>query len=83
MAPHYFDHHHSAVTGGGSVQPIEPIDYDINGGIESERRGSGFKIIVDGFGDADAIDTSLLQLLRRHQRTVTSYDDQRLDLKLV
>jgi hypothetical protein len=64
------------------VQPIEPIDHDINGGIESERRGCGFKIVVDGFGDADAIDAGLLQLLRCHQRAVTSYDDQRFDLKL-
>jgi hypothetical protein len=57
------------------VQPIEPIDHDVNGGIESERRGCGLKIVVDGFGDADAIDASLLQLLRRNQRAVTSYDD--------
>src|SRR5947207_12444642 len=33
---HHFDHHHSAVTGGSSVQPVERIDHHINSGIESE-----------------------------------------------
>ena len=60
MPSHHFDDHHSTVTGGGSVQPVERIDDDINSGIESERRGCGFEIVVNGLWNPDAIDPGLL-----------------------
>src|SRR5207237_10572961 len=44
---------------------------------------SGLEIVVDGLGDADAIDASFLQLLRRDHRTITADNDQRPYLKLV
>ena len=67
MASHHFHHHHSPVTCRGSVQSVERIYHHVNGGIESECRGGGFKIVVDRLWDADAIDARFLQLLRRHQ----------------
>jgi hypothetical protein len=59
-ASHHFDDHHSPVTGRSSVQPIERIDHYINGRIESERRGCGFEIVVNGLWNPDAIDPGIL-----------------------
>ncbi len=48
------------MTGRRSVQPIERVHYHIDGRIESERRRRGLEVVVDGFGDTDAIDPGLL-----------------------
>src|SRR5205809_7306205 len=82
MTSHHFDDHDAPVTGRGNVQPVERIDYYINGRIESERCRRGFKIVVDSFGNTDAIDACFLQLLCGDQRAVTADDDQCSYLKL-
>src|SRR6266516_8142974 len=83
MAAHYFDHHDSPVTGRRCMNPIECVHYDSDSRIESECCRSGLEIVVDGLGDADAIDDSFLQLLRRDHRTITADNDQRPYLKLI
>jgi hypothetical protein len=60
MASHHFDYHHSPVAGRGSVQSVERIHHHINGRIESERYRRRFKVVVDRFGDTDAIDAGFL-----------------------
>src|SRR5205814_2529135 len=77
VPPHYFDHHHSLVTGCGRVQPIKRIHDRGNGRIETERHCRGFKVVVDGLGNADAINSSLLKLKRGGHRTIASYYNER------
>src|SRR5439155_5319294 len=83
MATHYFDHHDSPVTGCRSMHPIERVHYDSDSRVESECCRSGLEVVVDGFGNPDAIDASLLQLLRRDHRTIAADNDQRPYLKLI
>src|SRR3989440_1637262 len=83
MASHYFAHHDSPVAGRRCMHPIECVHYDSDSRIESECCRSGLEIVVDGLGDADAIDASFLQLLRRDHRTITADNDQRPYLKLI
>ncbi len=60
MASHDFDHHDAFVTRGSRVQPVEGISDHGHGRIESEGHGGCFQVVVDGFGNADAIDAGLL-----------------------
>src|SRR4029077_3400780 len=83
MAAHYFDHHDSPVTRRRRMHPIERIHYDSDSRIESECCRSGLEIVVDGVGNAGAIDASFLQLLRRDHGTITADNDQRPCLKLI
>src|SRR4030095_11271361 len=83
VASHYFLDHDSPVTGGRGVHPIERVHYNSDSRIESECCRSGLEIVVDCLGDANAIDASFLQLLRRYHRTIAADNDQRLYLKLV
>ena len=62
---------------------IQRVHHDINSRIESERGGRRFEIVVDRLGHADAIDASLLQLLRSHHRSVAANDDQRLHAEVL
>jgi hypothetical protein len=82
MAPHYFHYHDSLVTRCRCVHSIERIHHDSGSGIESECRRRGFEIVVDGLRNADAINTSFLQLLRCYHGAIAADDDQRLYLKL-
>src|SRR6266550_1523103 len=82
MASHHLDDHYAAVTGRGGMQSVERVHHHVNGRIESERGRRSFKIVVDCFGDTDAIDAGFLQLLRRHQRAVTADNNQCFYLKL-
>jgi hypothetical protein len=81
--PPNFNHHNSSVTSGRCVHPIERIHYDGNSRVESECCSSGLEIVVDRFGNADAIDPGFLQLLSRYHRAIAPDDDQRLNLKFV
>ena len=56
---------------------IERIHYHVDRGIKTERGRRRFNIVVDRFRYADAVDAGFLQLLRGHQRTVATNDDQR------
>jgi len=49
--------------------------HHVNRRIESECGRRRFQIVVDGFRDTDTIDAGFLQLLRRHERAVTPYND--------
>src|SRR4030095_686308 len=82
MAAHYFDHHDSPVTGRRCMHSIECVHYDSDSRIESECCRSGLEIVVDGLGNADAIEAGFLQLWRRAHRTIAADNDQRLYLKL-
>ena len=75
MPSHDFDDNDSSVTGRGSMKSIQRVYHDVNGRIESKRRCRRFKIIVDRFRHTDAVDASLLQLLRGHQRAVPANND--------
>src|SRR5260370_9889285 len=66
MAPHYFDNHHAFMADGGGVQSAARVHHGMDCGIQSELHCRGFKVIVDGFGNSDAIDARLLQLLGGH-----------------
>src|SRR6267143_4538321 len=83
MAAHYFDHHDSPVARGRCMHPIERVHYDSDSRIESECSRSGLEIVVDGLGNADAIDASFLQLLRRDHGTIAADNDQRPYLQVI
>src|SRR6266542_1514807 len=83
MASHDFHNHDALVARGTGVQSVERIHYHGNRGIEAESHRCRFKIIVDRFRDADAIDTRLLQLLRGDHRTVSPYNDQSFHAELI
>src|SRR4029079_4542567 len=83
VATHYFDHHDSPVTRRRGVHPIERVHYDCDSRIESERRRSGFDIVVDCLRNANAINAGFLQLLRGHHRPIATDNDQRLYMKLI
>ena len=63
------------MTSRGSMKSIQRVYHDVNGRIESKRRRRCFKIIIDRFRYTDAVDPSLLQLLRCRQRAVPANDD--------
>src|SRR4029077_612781 len=65
------------MAGRRSVKSVQRVHYDINGRIETERGCCRFEIVVDRLRYTDAVDASLLQLLRSHQRSVAANDDQR------
>jgi len=83
MASHHFHNHDAFVARGTGVQSVERIHYHRYRGIKSESHRRGFKIIVDRFRDADAIDARFLQLLRGDHRTVPSYNDQSFHADLI
>ena len=83
VASHYFDDNDPPMAGRRSVQSIQRIHHDINGRIETERNRRRFEIVVDRLRYADAVDASLLQLLRSHQRSVAANDDQRLHAEVL
>ena len=62
---------------------IQRVHHDINGRIETERDRRRFEIVVDRLRYADAVYTSLLQLLRSHQRAVAANNDQRLHAEVL
>ena len=78
VTSHYFNHHDTLVAGRGRVQSIERVHHHGNGGIKSEGHGRRFQIVIDRFGNANAIDARFLQLQRRRHRSVSADDDQRL-----
>ncbi len=65
MASHHFHHHDAFVTGRRGVQAIERVHHHRHRGIETERHGRGFEIVIDRFRNADAVDPGLLQLQAR------------------
>ena len=83
MASHDFDNHDALVAGRGRVQSIERVHHHRDRGIETEGHGGGFQIVVDRFGNADAIDPRFLQLQRRRHRAITADDDQRFNSKFI
>src|SRR6267378_2097906 len=83
MAAHYFDYHDSPVTRRRRMHPIECVHHDSDSRIESECCRSGLEIVVDGLGNADAIDASFLQLLCRDHRAIAADNDQRPYLQFI
>jgi len=68
------------VTGGGGVQPIEPIDTTLT--AESNRTSwLWLKIVSMVLGTPMQL-MPAPAIAAPYQRAVTSYDDQRFDLKL-
>jgi hypothetical protein len=82
MPSHHFDDNDPPMAGRRSVQPVQRVHYDVNGGIETERGRRRFKIVIDRFWYADAVDAGLLQLLRSDQGAVATNDDQRAHPKV-
>src|SRR6266404_170991 len=55
VSAHDFDDHHAFVACGSSVQSVERIHHFGDRGIETERHGRRFNVVVDRFWNADAI----------------------------
>jgi hypothetical protein len=73
---HHFDDNDPPMAGRSSVKSIQRVYHHINRRIETERGCRRFEIVIDRFWDPDAVDASLLQLLRSHQRAVAANNDQ-------
>ncbi len=72
VAPHHFQHHDSFVTRRRRMQAIERIGHGRDRGIETEGHGRRLQIVVDRFWHSDAIDASILELLRGRHRAVAA-----------
>ena len=79
MTAHHFQNHDAFVTRCGGVQTVARISDCGDCRIETERARGGFKIVVDRFRNANAIDARFLQLQRSGHGAVAADDDQRFD----
>ena len=83
VPPHHFHHNGALVARGCGMQTIERVHHRCYGRIETEGHGRRFKIVVDRFRNADAIDSSLLQLQSGRHRPIASDNDKRLDARFI
>jgi hypothetical protein len=79
VASHHLEHHDAFVACGSRVQTVERVHHGRYRGVEPEGHGGGFEIVVDGFGDADAINAGILKLLRRRHGAVATHDYEAVD----
>src|SRR2546423_5988365 len=79
VASHYFQNHDALMTGRGRVQRIDRIHYGCDRGIKTESHRRRFEVVVDRFGNADAIDAALLQLKGCCHRPVAADDNESVD----
>ena len=71
LISHDFDHHASAVAGGGGVNAVDDIRGDVDGGMEAESDIRSPDIIVDCFRQTDDIEPFLGEEIRCFVRAVS------------
>ena len=65
IAAHDFDDLDARVGFGGGVEAVDRFGGDGDGGVETEAGVGAGEIVVDGLGDADAVDAALRRERRR------------------
>ena len=75
---HHLENDHTLVALCRGMKFVKRLCCRINGGLETECHMGRFKIVINGFGDADDRHTKLLQSMSYLQRTVAADHDQHL-----
>src|SRR2546430_1347201 len=83
VTSHDFEHHHAVVAFSRRAQTVERVGGASDGGVKTEGDDRGFKIVVDGFGNAHQGNAALKQLLRDGERAVAAHAHQRAQTDLV
>lgn len=79
VASHELDHHDAVMRRGGRVDTIERLSRDVDRGLESEGDVRAVEVVVDGFGDPDAVESLVRDFLCDGHGAVTPNDHQRVD----
>ena len=79
VAAHELDDHHAVVTRGRRMHPIKSFGSNMDGSLESEGDVRAVEIVVDGFGDADAVEALVSDLFGDGHGAVAADDNEGLD----
>lgn len=79
VSTHDFDDHDAVVTCRGGVDAVERFGGDGDGGLEAEGDLGPPEVIVDGFGDTDAVDASVGERFGSGHGAIASDDDEGFD----
>ncbi len=79
VSTHDFHDHDAVVAGGGRVDAVEGFGCDRDGCLEAEGDIRTPQIVVNGFGDTDAVDASVGEGFGSGHGAVATDDDERLD----
>lgn len=80
VAAHELDDHDAVMRGGRRVHSIERFGRDMDRGLEPEGDVGAVEVVVDGFGNPNAVDPRRGVGLSNGHRPVAPDDDQCLDL---
>ena len=63
LVSHDLDHHDAVVRMGRRVQPVDGLGRDVDRGVETEADVRLVEVVVDGLGQADAVEAELGELV--------------------
>jgi len=64
------------------VQAVDRVRGDLDGGLVPERVVRGAQVVVDGLGDAHALQARLRELVGHAQRVLAAHGDKTIDAHL-
>ncbi len=80
VSSHDLNDHDAVVAGGSGAHFVDRIGRGGNCRGESESNFSANQIVIDGFGDADARDSGLCEVVGDCERSIAADDDHGVDL---
>src|SRR5271163_2766640 len=82
VAAHHLNHHHTMVRLCGGVNLVESVGDGVQRGVKSESNLGRGKIVIDGLGNADDLQSLLKKVVADLLRTVAADGDDGVDAQL-